>query len=120
MSWLDTLMSSDAAADSVVIWGLPAVIGIVLVVVAFLLAYSAQSVGKAYNALAFNKVEPILINNTVTGDNICLLLEEKDLHKAVNVIHGQIFGISTNINVALFGVGLVGGTLIDQILKNKK
>jgi homoserine O-acetyltransferase len=75
---------------------------------------------KAYNALAFNKVEPILINNTVTGDNICLLLEEKDLNKAVNVIHGQIFGISTNINVALFGVGLVGGTLIDQILKNKK
>jgi homoserine O-acetyltransferase len=75
---------------------------------------------KAYNALAFNKVEPILINNTVTGDNICLLLEEKDLHKAVNVIHGQIFGVSTNINIALFGVGLVGGTLIEQILKSKK
>jgi len=75
---------------------------------------------KAYNALAFNKVEPILINNTITGDNICLLLEEKDLHKAVNVIHGQIFGVSTNINIALFGVGLVGGTLIEQILKSKK
>ncbi len=45
---------------------------------------------KAYNALSFNKVQPILINNTVTGDNICLLLHENDLHKAVNVIHGQI------------------------------
>ena len=75
---------------------------------------------KAYNALAFNKVQPILINNTITGDNICLLLEEKDLHKAVNVIHGQIFGVSTNINIALFGVGLVGGTLIEQILKSRK
>lgn len=75
---------------------------------------------KAYNALSVNKVQPILINNTITGDNICLVLEEKDLNKAVNVIHGQIFGVSTNINVAIFGVGLVGGTLIDQILKSRQ
>jgi len=75
---------------------------------------------KSYNALTVNKIKPILINNTVTGDNICLVLEERDLHKAVNVIHGQIFGVSTNINIAIFGVGLVGGTLIEQILKSKK
>ncbi len=75
---------------------------------------------KAYNALSVNKISPVLINNTVTGDNICLVLEEKDLNKAVNVIHGQIFGVSTNINIAIFGVGLVGGTLIEQILKSKQ
>ena len=75
---------------------------------------------RSYNALSINKIKPILINNTVTGDNICLVLEEKDLHKAVNVIHGQIFGVSTNINVAIFGVGLVGGTLIEQILLSKE
>ena len=75
---------------------------------------------KAYNALSVNKISPVLINNTVTGDNICLVLEEKDLDKAVNVIHGQIFGVSTNINIAIFGVGLVGGTLIEQILKSKQ
>ena len=75
---------------------------------------------KSYNALTVNKIKPILINNTVTGDNICLVLEERDLHKAVNVIHGQIFGVSTNINIAIFGVGLVGGTLIKQILKSKE
>ncbi|MDH3323036.1 MAG: ACT domain-containing protein, partial [Flavobacteriaceae bacterium] len=75
---------------------------------------------KSYNALTNNKIKPILINNTVTGDNICLVLEDRDLHKAVNVIHGQIFGVSTNINLAIFGVGLVGGTLIDQILKSQK
>jgi len=75
---------------------------------------------KAYNALSVNKINPVLINNTVTGDNICLVLEEKDLNKAVNVIHGQIFGVSTNINIAIFGVGLVGGTLIEQILKSKQ
>lgn len=75
---------------------------------------------RSYNALSINKIKPVLINNTVTGDNICLVLEEKDLKKAVNVIHGQIFGVSTNINVAIFGVGLVGGTLIEQILESKK
>ena len=75
---------------------------------------------KAYNALSVNKINPVLINNTITGDNICLVLEDKDLNKAVNVIHGQIFGVSTNINIAIFGVGLVGGTLIEQILKSKQ
>ena len=75
---------------------------------------------RSYNALSINKIKPVLINNTVTGDNICLVLEDKDLNKAVNVIHGQIFGVSTNINVAIFGVGLVGGTLIEQILTSKK
>ncbi len=73
----------------------------------------------SYDAIIKNRIKPILINNTVTGDNICLVLEDRDLYKAVNVIHGQIFGVSTNINIAIFGVGLVGGTLIDQILKSK-
>lgn len=75
---------------------------------------------KSFNALTKNRIRPILINNTITGDNICLVLENQDLNKAVNVIHGQIFGVSTNINIAIFGVGLVGGTLIEQILKSKE
>jgi aspartokinase/homoserine dehydrogenase 1 len=40
------------------------------------------------------------------------------LHKAVNVIHGQVFGVTKKINIAIFGKGLVGGTLIDQIIEN--
>ncbi len=74
----------------------------------------------SYNAIIKNRINPILINNTISGDNICLVIEDDDLHKAVNVIHGQIFGVSTNINIAIFGVGLVGGTLIEQILTSKK
>jgi aspartokinase/homoserine dehydrogenase 1 len=74
----------------------------------------------SYDAIIKNRIKPLLINNTITGDNICLVLEDGDLNKAVNVIHGQIFGVSTNINIAIFGVGLVGGTLIEQILKSKK
>ena len=72
----------------------------------------------SYNSLMKNDISPVLINSSVTGDNISLVLEKNDLHKAVNVIHSKIFGVSTKINIAIFGKGLVGGTLIDQILKS--
>lgn len=71
---------------------------------------------KSYSALVKNQIVPLLFNNTVTGKNVSLLVKKTDLYKAVNVIHGQIFGIAKKVNLALFGHGTVGGTLIDQIL----
>lgn len=71
---------------------------------------------KPYAALVKNKIIPLLFNNTVTGKNVSLVVRKEDAQKAVNVIHGQIFGIAKKINLAIFGHGLVGGTLIDQIL----
>jgi len=47
-----------------------------------------------------------------------LVVKKDQLHKAVNVIHGQVFGIAKKINIVVFGKGLVGGTLINQILEN--
>lgn len=73
---------------------------------------------KPYNALIRNQIVPLLFNNTVTGNNVSLVLKKKDLHKALNVIHGEIFGISKTINLAIFGHGLVGGTLINQIISS--
>ncbi|MEA1787288.1 bifunctional aspartate kinase/homoserine dehydrogenase I [Arenibacter sp. GZD96] len=73
---------------------------------------------KPYNALIKNQIVPLLFNNTVTGKNVSLVVRRSNLTKALNVMHGQIFGISKNINVAIFGHGNVGGTLIDQILKS--
>jgi aspartokinase/homoserine dehydrogenase 1 len=71
---------------------------------------------KPYTALIKNKIVPILFNNTVTGKNVSLVVKKSELHKALNVIHGEIFGVSKKINIAIFGHGLVGGTLINQIL----
>jgi homoserine dehydrogenase len=51
---------------------------------------------------------------------VCLVVKKPDLLKAVNVIHGEIFGVSKKINIAIFGKGLVGGTLIEQILKSQQ
>lgn len=73
-----------------------------------------------YGILIKNQITPILINNTVTGNNVSLVLYKKDLHKALNVIHGEIFGVHKTVNLAIFGKGLVGGTLIQQILSSQK
>ncbi|CAM3926107.1 bifunctional aspartate kinase/homoserine dehydrogenase I [Flavobacterium weaverense] len=73
---------------------------------------------KPYTALIKNKIIPILFNNTVTGKNVSLVVKKTELYKALNVIHGEIFGVSKKINIAIFGHGLVGGTLINQILES--
>ena len=75
---------------------------------------------KPYNTLIKNQIVPLLFNNTVTGKNVSLVVQKSQLHKAIQVIHGEIFGIAKKINIAIFGHGLVGGTLIDQILTSKK
>ncbi|RKR07746.1 aspartate kinase [Maribacter vaceletii] len=75
---------------------------------------------KPYNSLIKNQITPLLFNNTVTGKNVSLVVKKTDLHKAVNVMHGQVFGMSKKVNIAVFGHGNVGGTLIDQILKSAK
>ncbi|MDP5043599.1 MAG: bifunctional aspartate kinase/homoserine dehydrogenase I, partial [Leeuwenhoekiella sp.] len=71
---------------------------------------------KPYSALIKNGIVPLLFNNTVTGKNVSVVVRKPQLNKAINVVHGEIFGIAKKINVAIFGQGLVGGTLINQIL----
>lgn len=78
-----------------------------------------SSFHKPFNALIKNQITPLLFNNTVTGRNVSLVVKKSQLHKAMNVIHGEIFGISKKINIAIFGHGGVGAALINQILKSK-
>ncbi len=67
-----------------------------------------------------NQIVPLLFNNTISGKNVSLVVKKSDLHKALNVMHGQIFGISKKVNLAIFGHGNVGGTLVDQILDSEE
>ena len=69
-----------------------------------------------YNALIRNQIVPLLINNAVTGKNVSLVLKTEKLHKALNVILGELFGVSRRINLVIFGKGTVGGTLINQVI----
>ncbi len=90
------------------------------IVVISIIGQDLSTFHKPYNALIKNQITPLLFNNTITGKNVSLVVHKKDLHKALHVIHGEIFGIAKKINIAIFGHGLVGSTLIDQILKSKK
>ena len=72
----------------------------------------------SYQSLITNQIIPLLFNNSITGKNVSIIVKKHELNKAVNVIHGQVFGVSKKINIAIFGKGLVGGTLINQILEN--
>ena len=67
-----------------------------------------------------NKISILLINNTISGNNISLVLKNSDVRKSVNIIHSQIFGIAKNINIAIFGKGTVGSSLINQILESRE
>lgn len=73
---------------------------------------------QAYAALIQNKIVPILFNNAIGGKNVSIVLDKKEALRALNVAHGQIFGVSKKVNLALFGHGTVGGTLINQILES--
>lgn len=73
---------------------------------------------KSYTALINNNIVPILFNNTITGKNVSLVIKRDEVKKALNVIHGQIFGVAKKINITVFGHGTVGGTLLDQILQS--
>lgn len=90
------------------------------VAVVTIVGQDLKGFNKAYQSLSHNDIEILLINNTITGNNISLVILKKQLAKAVNIIHSQIFGEKKKINIALFGKGLVGSSLIYQILKNSE
>jgi len=78
-----------------------------------------QDFSSSIESLRQNRVEILLINNTINGNNIGLVLRKQDVIKAVNVVHSKIFGIDKTINIAIIGKGTVGSSLISQILKSK-
>jgi len=75
---------------------------------------------KVFLALKRNLLEPILFNNSINGNNISIVISDSQTRKAVNVIHSHIFGTEKTLNVVVFGKGLVGGTLINQINNSVK
>lgn len=75
---------------------------------------------KPFNALIKNQITPLLFNNTFTGKNVSLVVKKEQLLKAANVIHGEVFNSSKKVNLAIFGHGLVGGALINQIISSAK
>ncbi|GAA4442781.1 bifunctional aspartate kinase/homoserine dehydrogenase I [Pontibacter saemangeumensis] len=75
------------------------------------------SLEKAIYGLRRNKVWMHLISNSINGEQISLVIDNKSLKKAVNVVHNQVFGAIKSLNLFAFGKGTVGGRLLDQIIE---
>lgn len=72
---------------------------------------------RPYRALVRNRIVPLLLNNSVPDNTLCLLVRgEEERVKALNVIHGEMFERPKRVHLAVIGHGTVGGALIDQII----
>ncbi|WP_162054558.1 bifunctional aspartate kinase/homoserine dehydrogenase I [Pontibacter pamirensis] len=72
---------------------------------------------KAIYGLRRNRIWMYLISNSINGEHISLVVDNKSLKKAVNVVHNQVFGAIKTLNLFAFGKGTVGGKLLDQIIE---
>jgi aspartate kinase len=75
---------------------------------------------KAIEGLRKNSIWLYLINNTINGEHISLVISNKYLKKAVNVVHNQVFGAIKKLNVVALGKGTVGKAFINQVLESKE
>ena len=72
---------------------------------------------KAISALRKNGVWMHLISNSISGENISLVVDKHHLNKAINLVHDEVYGSIKTIHVFAFGKGTVGSEFIKQILK---
>ncbi len=74
--------------------------------------------GAMFTALGKNGVNIMAIAQGSSELNLSIVVEEKNLSKAVNALHEGLFLSNLRtVNVFLLGVGLIGSTLIQQIRK---
>lgn len=72
--------------------------------------------GKLFGILGRNGISIIALAQGASESNISLIVEQKHLAKALNVIHdGFLLSEYQEINLFLCGTGTVGGQLIEQL-----
>jgi len=72
--------------------------------------------GKMFSALGKNNINIRAIAQGASERNISAVIAEKDVEKALNIIHERFFEDNVKqLNVFITGIGNVGNKLIDQI-----
>ncbi|MEW7278135.1 bifunctional aspartate kinase/homoserine dehydrogenase I [Aquimarina sp. 2201CG1-2-11] len=79
--------------------------------------YQHQSLsGKMFSTLGKNNVNIRAIAQGASEKNISVVIEEKDIKKALNVLHERFFEVETKqLNLFVTGVGNVGSKLLEQL-----
>lgn len=74
--------------------------------------------GKMFSALGGNGINLRAIAQGSSERNISAVIEEKNVKKALNVLHERHFeNDNPRLNLFIVGIGNVGGTLVEQIRK---
>ena len=72
--------------------------------------------GKLFSALGKNGINVVAIAQGSSELNISIVIENRELRKALNVIHDSFFLSETmDLNLFLVGIGTIGSTLLQQI-----
>ncbi len=72
--------------------------------------------GKMFSALGNNNVNIRAIAQGASERNISIVIDKKDVHKALNTLHEKFFeDNSKQLNLYVMGVGNVGKKFLDQI-----
>ncbi len=72
--------------------------------------------GKLFSVLGKNGINIVATAQGSSELNISVVIEKKDISKALNVIHDTFFFSQVkNINLFLVGTGLIGKTLLNQL-----
>jgi aspartokinase/homoserine dehydrogenase 1 len=77
--------------------------------------------GKVFHALGRNGINVVAIAQGSSELNISAVIARQDEAKALNAVH-EAFFLSTlrSVNLFLTGIGLIGGTLLEQIAGHKE
>jgi aspartokinase/homoserine dehydrogenase 1 len=83
------------------------------------MAHTPGISGKLFNSLGKNGVNVAAIAQGSSERNLSIVIARKDISKTLNTIH-EVFFLSDikTLNVFIVGVGLIGGTLINQIARH--
>ncbi|MDH7445603.1 bifunctional aspartate kinase/homoserine dehydrogenase I [Aquimarina sp. 2201CG14-23] len=76
--------------------------------------------GKMFSTLGKNNVNIRAIAQGASERNISVVIEKKDIKKALNILHERFFEVKTKqLNLFVTGVGNVGSKLLDQLAQQK-
>ncbi|WP_282079063.1 bifunctional aspartate kinase/homoserine dehydrogenase I [Aquimarina algiphila] len=76
--------------------------------------------GKMFSTLGKNNVNIRAIAQGASEKNISVVIEKKDIKKALNTLHERFFEVKTKqLNLFITGVGNVGSKLIEQLEQQK-
>ncbi|MEP6923971.1 MAG: bifunctional aspartate kinase/homoserine dehydrogenase I [Pyrinomonadaceae bacterium] len=77
--------------------------------------------GKMFATLGHNGINIHAIAQGSSERNISVIIETKDVRKAINTLHEEFFsGGTKQINIFLVGIGTVGKKLVEQIHRQKE